>query len=131
MNGKPIYYWVNQQDKTVPYNAGYVALINCTNIKVQNLKLVNNGQGILLVSTKDSMITNNIVENNAYGIYIFNSPNINVTGNKAVSNRNTICYNYIWGNAYAGINLVDSDENQIIGNTLMENNGWGFTLIWC
>ncbi|MBN1784300.1 MAG: right-handed parallel beta-helix repeat-containing protein, partial [Candidatus Bathyarchaeota archaeon] len=47
VDGKPIIYWINQEDKTVPSEAGYVALINCKKITVRNLTLTNNGHGIL------------------------------------------------------------------------------------
>jgi parallel beta-helix repeat protein len=39
MDGKPMYYWVNRQNEQVPPTAGYVALINCTNITVKDLSL--------------------------------------------------------------------------------------------
>lgn len=32
VNGKPIYYWVNEHYKTVPSNAGFVILKNCSGI---------------------------------------------------------------------------------------------------
>ena len=56
VDGKPIYYWVNMLDLIVPMDAGYVALVNCTNIIAENLDLRNNGQGILLVYTTNSTI---------------------------------------------------------------------------
>ena len=34
VNGAPIIYWVNDQGKTVPENAGYVALVNCTDMSL-------------------------------------------------------------------------------------------------
>jgi parallel beta-helix repeat protein len=71
INGKPIIYWVNEQNKTVPADAGYVALVNCTNITVQNQNISNNGQGILLVSTTNSLITENHLMNNGYGIVLY------------------------------------------------------------
>jgi len=42
VDGKPIYYWVNRQNLEVPSDAGYVALVNCTNVMVQNLNIINN-----------------------------------------------------------------------------------------
>ncbi|HSQ53543.1 MAG TPA: right-handed parallel beta-helix repeat-containing protein, partial [Acidobacteriota bacterium] len=51
VNGKPIIYWVNRQDEIVPLNAGYVALVDCSNITVQNLNLNRNGQALLLAYT--------------------------------------------------------------------------------
>ena len=61
VDGKPIVYWVNQRDKPIPSGAGYVALVNCTNIKVQDQNIANNGHGILIVSTTNSQIARNHV----------------------------------------------------------------------
>jgi parallel beta-helix repeat protein len=116
VDGKPIYYWVNQQNKTVPSNAGYVALVNCTNIKVQNLKLCKNGQGILLVSTKDSVIANTALENNGYGILIFDSQNINITGNMVVCNQ-LEGFKAIFSE---GIRVIVSNRVLIDGNYITE-----------
>ena len=59
VNGLPIYYWVNEENKTVPSDASRVVLINCTRITVKNLDLSHNGQGIQLFSTTNSTITQN------------------------------------------------------------------------
>jgi parallel beta-helix repeat protein len=183
VNGKPVYYWINQHSKVIPADAGFVGIINCTNITAQNLNLTNNPECILLVSTTDSMITNNNIENSGTGISIKNSQNVtvienhvtgisvagsnsitiirnnvansggisltnskdvNVSGNNITansnggikllySNGNTVSYNYIADNQYAGIDIVGHNncfcsENRFIGNTLIENNGWGIRL---
>lgn len=47
VNGKPIYYFVNQFNKVVPTDAGYVGAINCVNITVKNTILSQNGEGVL------------------------------------------------------------------------------------
>ena len=39
VDGKPIYYWINHENEQVPSDAGFVALVNCTNISVENLNL--------------------------------------------------------------------------------------------
>lgn len=63
VDGKPIYYWVNMRDSIVSMDAGYLALINCTNITAENLDLMNNGQGVLLVHTTNSTIALNNITN--------------------------------------------------------------------
>src|SRR4030042_1326444 len=40
VNGKPTYYWINRIETAVPTDAGYVALVNCTRMTIQNLTLV-------------------------------------------------------------------------------------------
>lgn len=120
VNGKPVYYWVNQQNKAVPPDAGYVGLISCTNIQVQNLDLTGNSQGVLLVSTTYSTITkNNITNNGGYGIYLYKSSNNRISENSITSNENN------------GIYLVYSSYNIISGNTVIANNKDGIHLLNC
>jgi parallel beta-helix repeat protein len=124
----------------VPADAGYVALINCTNITVQNLNLTNNGQGILVYSTTDSVITrNHIIDNRYDGIRLIVSQNINVTKNNITNNThgiwmdgssgsNIISENNIINNHENGINIYLSSGTAIVGNTLSGNNGSGIKL---
>jgi parallel beta-helix repeat protein len=111
VDGKPIIYWVNEQDKTVPSDAGYVALVNCTNMTVQNLDLAHNGQGIVLVSTIDSLITKNHVTNTEWGIFVHNSSNLVITENNLESND-------------IGIETRRSSNVRIVGN-IIKNNHFG------
>lgn len=108
VDGKPIIYWVNQGDKTVPSDAGYVALISCTNITVQNHNLANNGQGILLVYTTNSLVTKNHVKKCGSGIYIYNSKKLMITENNLAENSN-------------GIKSYFSSDNSISSNTITNN----------
>ena len=72
VDGKPVYCWTNEHDKTVPSGAGYVLLNNCTNITVQGISILNssdgvvhNSNGIYLYSTRDSLITKNYLQTGA------------------------------------------------------------------
>jgi parallel beta-helix repeat protein len=116
VNGKPVYYWVEEQDKTVPSDAGYVALTRCTNITVQNLNLTNNGQGILLASTRDSTITKNTIKNNNEGIYLWDSSNNIISWNTITNNNRGIHIH--------GTYPTYSPSNRIYGNNIA-NNGYG------
>lgn len=110
VNSKPMYYLVNQRDKTIPSDAGYVALVNCTAIKVQNLELVN-VQGILFAYTRDSTIIGNFVANTSHGIYLLES------------SSNTISGNSLTNNDY-GIYFDEASDNTVSGNNVA-NNGVG------
>ena len=109
VNGKPVYYWVNRQDAAVPLDAGYVALVNCSGITVQNLNLSNNGQGLLLASTTESSITQNSITANIHGIYMCGSAN------------NTVTRNNITRNAANGIYLYHSQNNRFFHNNFIDN----------
>jgi len=119
VDGKPMYYWVNQQNRTVPVDAGYVALVDSINITVQNLDLKNNGQGLLLVETRNSIVTCNNLTNNRWGIGLSFSYNNTISGNSIKSNG-------------VGIVLEESPNNTITGNTIT-NNYYGihlYNLFW-
>lgn len=73
---KPIYYLINEQNEQISGNAGYVGIVNSTNIVIKDLKLTKNGEGVLLAYTKNSRIENVTVENNGYGIYLDESSGI-------------------------------------------------------
>jgi len=123
VNGKSIVYWVNEQDKTVPSDAGYVALVNCTNITVQNLVLTNNSEGILLVATSNCHITKNYIANNDYGIVLY-APYEQCIGN-------TITENNITANSKDGINSWNSDGTIITGNSITNNQENGINFFDC
>jgi parallel beta-helix repeat protein len=144
VDGKPIIYWVNEQDKTVSSDAGYVALVNCKNITVQNLALTNNTQGVLLVATDNSLITGNYVKNNGFGIsfqgsfeHCFNNviSKNNITENTKDgiyswgSDKTNITENSITNNYESGINFFESPNANIFGNAITGNNDYGIR-IW-
>jgi len=122
VNGKPIYHWIGERDKTVPSNAGYVALINCTGITVQNLNLANNKDGILITSTKNSIVTGNNITNCIAGIYLdHSSAGVAGTVLGPPSSGIVIYENNIMNNDY-GIYLGNARENTIYRNNLIINN---------
>jgi parallel beta-helix repeat protein len=110
VNGKPIYYFINQSNKIVPADAGYVGAINCVNITVKNMILSNNRQGILFAYTKNSIIRNVTAANNTEGILLSNSYN-NIIVN------DTIAYN-----RYFGIALSFYSSNNTVSNNLIIKN---------
>jgi parallel beta-helix repeat protein len=113
INGKPIYYWVNQHGKTVPFDAGWAVLKNCSGITVQNLNLEGNWHGILLYYTNDSTISGNVVTNNFEGITLKESSN------------NAILDSRVTNNNESGITLEYGCANNVISGNRVESNGWG------
>ncbi len=131
INGKKIYYLVDKSDlsinpSTYP-NIGYLALVNCKRMTVENNHL--NTQGILLSWTTDSQIKNNDVSNNCGDGVILNlasnnkviNNNINSNRGEGIvffsSNQNIVSGNYIARNQ-KGISLFYSSGN----NTITQNN---------
>jgi signal peptidase I len=135
VNGRPIYYLMDKRNLVIgpSWTPGYVGLVRCDNIRVENLVLENSGQGILLASTANSLIENCIFLNNDVGIYFDSSSNNTLTNNTCENNQsdgislyysssnnvldNNTCYNCSYG-----IDLSDSSNNIVTNNTCDSNN---------
>jgi parallel beta-helix repeat protein len=114
---KPIYYWVNQEDETIPCDAGFVGVVNCTNITVRDQTLMKNRGGVLFAYTNDSRIVNVTSGSNEYhGICLLSSSN-NTLANNTVSKN--VC----------GIYMYRSSNNTLEKNTASNNHGSGWTII--
>jgi len=138
VNGKPIYYWINKKEGTVPSDAGYVVLVNCTNIRVEDLNFTY-GQRILLAWTTNSNITKNTITN-GQGIHLVHSSNGNtVSENIVTSNKygilvshsfdNYLVGNNITNNSFSGVHLSEAQQISVIGNTITNNNVHGIGLM--
>jgi len=71
VDGKPIYYWVNRTSGQIPEDAGYVGIVNSANIKVQDLEIMNNSQGVLLAFSKNLAVSNVTLAGNKWGMQLF------------------------------------------------------------
>ena len=112
INGKTIFYLTNKNDLSInptSYpNLGYLALVNCTNMFVENIHL--NTQGILLAWTTNSQITNNDISSNyGDGLILNYASNNKITKNNIKANRNT------------GISFSYSNLNSVSGNSITGN----------
>jgi parallel beta-helix repeat protein len=116
VEGKPIYYWVNEHDKTVPSDAGYVAAINSSGISVKGVLLSNNEQGVLFAYTNRSRVENVTIWNNGRGIQLL------------FSHENIISGNEVLGSRYHGIDLHSSSNNKIEGNRVIKSGGSGIII---
>lgn len=131
VDGKPMYFWVNQHGKQVPNDAGYVALVNSTNIVVEDIGLTSNEQGILLVSTNNSVIDNVSISGNDEGIDLRWSHNNTIKRSRLSSinwraiflqdsHNNTFYENKILDSTY-GVSTLSSDGNIFYHNNLIDN----------
>jgi len=106
LDGKPVYYWINEHNKTVPSDAGFVALGNCTNITVRDLQISHSYDSITLINTNDSVVTNNHVDKCGNGVFLKYCQNVNVT-------KNTIAGNLDSGIGTIACNSIIIAENDI------------------
>jgi uncharacterized repeat protein (TIGR02543 family) len=122
VDSKPIYFWVDKTSGTIPLNAGYVALIGCSGITVQNLSLTKNSEGIRLCETSSSYIAYNNITGNVYGILAQSSSGSNtIYRNLILDNGNKP--DLSTGTPYGyGISLLNgADFNRIYENNLTAN----------
>jgi len=131
VDGKPIYYLINQSnlviDPTNFTNAGYLGLVNSTDVTVRDLNLSKSIQGVMFAHTKDSTIQNVNSSNNAYGICFYGSNNTFIINNTMtddyygvytwMSTNNTITHNILSNDNY-GLYLSRSSGDNIGGNTI-------------
>jgi len=76
VDGKPIIYWVNVQNATVSSETAFIALVNCSDITVQDTE----PQGIVLAFSENCKITSVQMTGGAgEGIALVNSSNVDIT----------------------------------------------------
>lgn len=133
VEGKPVRYLVNEKNKAVPLDAGYVALVNSTGIVVKDLNFVNNFQGVLVSYSVFTTIQNITSTSNYYGIHMVVS-NSTVIIQNDISNNNIgllldlSSYNYIDRNVFSsnrqGLEFSYSPLSPIhsVGNHIYKNN---------
>jgi parallel beta-helix repeat protein len=122
VDGKPIYYWVNHHNQQVPSDAGFVGIVNSTNITVRDIVLTKNPDGVLFAYTEDSRIENVSVSNNERGICLLNSNNNTLTNNTASNNRRN------GSSTSCGIRLINSNNNTLTNNNATSNGLYGIEM---
>ena len=110
INGRIIYYYMNQNSIDVPDDAGEIILVNCIYCNATNLDLSNGTIGVELAYSSYIIISKNtLINNNFAGIYVESS------------SKNTIERNIIEDNSY-GIDLQLADNNKIKNNNIRRNS---------
>jgi len=116
VNGKPLYYYINEvnlRSNDFP-NAGQVILVNCSDSLISNLNVSYTTIAISLYYCNKNIISGNTLNNNTYyGIHLVYSDNNYISGNIANTNN------------ASGIFLVESDINNVTGNTVNNNYYYG------
>jgi len=109
VNGKPLYYFLNANDFTVPYDAGQLILVNCTNVTVKNLDLKDTDFAITLAGCSKCNVSNNTINNTDGELILFLSVNNTIQNNKISNNLHGICLDY------------ESKNNEVCYNDVSEN----------
>ena len=157
VNGKPIYYYKNQNldGTSVPHDAGEVIIGNCSGLALQELQLGegssgivcgyssylrisditishSNENGITMYNTSDStLIRNTVYDCGAAGIYIesvsFPPPPPPLRGTSSGSTNNSISDCSITNN-YIGIYCVGATHQTVSRNIILGNSRYGIQL---
>jgi parallel beta-helix repeat protein len=140
-NGKKVYYLISENNlvinpSTFP-DVGYLALVNCENMTVNNLELTSNAHGLLLAYTTGTTISQNVIKDNSVGVGLIASSGNYVIDNTIVENTrgiqlsnsstsNSIATNNVSSNK-EGMFFFSSFQNTIFGNNITNNDiGAGF-----
>ena len=134
VNGKPIYYYIDRNEMTVPHDAGEVILIDCNYCTVSNLDLNDGSIGLELAYSNHNTVSGNTMNNNKFAAVYLESCSDNIVKTNTIedngygidlqlANDNNIEKNKINRNNY-GILLYLSDSNTILKNTIFYN-GFG------
>jgi len=132
VDGKPIYYWINRHDESVPLDAGCVVIVNSSRMTVKNLRLRNTATGVCLAYTRNSTVENVTATTNFCGIWLQQSDYNIITRNNLTDNdgpgiflgwscRNSVTDNFVQNTNTSGIWLEDClpGYNTLIGNTVL------------
>ena len=131
VNGKPLYYYKNKNDFTIPSDAGQVILVRCNNVMISDLNINSTDYAIQLYECSDCTLQNSIIENsNWVGIGMWVSHFNTIQGNTLTSSKaygivpvsstnNEFKNNIINGDTWIGIGFIgDCHYNDISGNTI-------------
>jgi len=157
VNGKPMYYLINQIDSTMPEDAGEVILVNSSGCSIKNLNIEKGTVGITLAYSSNNMIAGNTIKDQSMtGVDLSSGYSDNNTIQRNIIQRSgygidieyctgtTLKYNIIDSNVYGvlsynavdtiikrntiGKNYLGIDVVQTSGNTIGWNNIFQNTL---
>jgi parallel beta-helix repeat protein len=145
VDGKPVYYWVNEHDKSLPSEAGYVVLDNCTNIIINGLSIYRNPTtypayqtfAINLIRSSNIIVRENRLENT--GIWCsYSSQNIILTYNTLIggsinthaSNTSILMNTIAFPNGTA-ISLGGQQAKATVAKNILSGCGVGISLQSC
>jgi parallel beta-helix repeat protein len=111
VDGKIVYYLINKRSLVVDPiafpNAGYLGIVNSTNLLIQNFKIISScGEGLLLGGVTNSTIKNNVIAGALEGIMVGSSSDNRIENNTVTDS---------WWGIWLG---YSSDENSIKSNVI-------------
>jgi parallel beta-helix repeat protein len=133
VNGRKLYYYLNEKDVIVPQDAGQVIAVNCKKMVIKNLNLSNADYGCILVNCSGCLIEKTNISFGDGMLWLIHSNNNKILKNQISNNfegvcldchssRNLVKNNIISDNELLGIIIEDkSNCNKIFRNTFLRN----------
>jgi len=110
VNGKPVYYYQDAADVTIPAGAGQIILAGCQRVVVENQSCGNTTVGMMLAySSEVTVRDSSFLQNRYHGIWLFHS------------NHNQIANTSCLGNEEYGLFIQFSSTNTISDVICQEN----------
>ena len=139
VNNKQLGYFINSSSSTISNSIyGQLILINCSDMIISNLEIVNVTIGLTLKYCKNLILINNTCKNCISGISLKSSPNSTLVNNTCKNNwdgislhstNNTFLTNNTCNNnSQSGISLDFSSDVELTNNTCNNNDVSGISL---
>jgi len=115
VDGKPIYYLVDQRNLKISGNCSFLALIGCQNVSANDLILSNCSTGALLVNSSQCALRNCTAKGDEKGISLIRTNGCKIDDNSAQ-------------NCTVGFDCLQSQKDSLIGNRAEWCEEYGFEL---
>ena len=142
VNGKPLVYWQNVQNRLISNETGQIILINCTAVTVTNQVLTNCSIGLIAFGGSNLVVHENIIANNSEsGIFMEDSTSPTISNNTITNNQESgihlnsiegaiISRNVLLKNQEMGLELHNCEDNLLENNTITNNLAAGIGLYY-
>lgn len=105
VNGKPVFAFFGKTQVSVDESAGFVMLVNCTNVLIRDLNISNTTAGMVIYDCKNVTLSSSEVTLSRHGALIYGSTEVRI-----VNSRLTDCRD--------GISFAMSDDVSIMGSMI-------------
>jgi parallel beta-helix repeat protein len=122
VDGKKLYYLVNESGLRVPSDAGYVAVVNSSDVLVSDLSLSCNGQGVLFAYTSNSCVTWVNASDNLYGVHLFHAENNRIEFSAMLNNT----FGFFVQNSSDNMFFCNDVFHSLKGVVVMQSQGNSF-----
>ncbi len=106
VNGKPLVFWENKTQTTVPFGAGQIILVNCTSIEITNQSISNASIGVFALFSTHLDISDNDIQGNLDGIYLKLDNDTTCYNNELSNNDDGIVVQSCAGNITVRDNII-------------------------